>query len=295
MKAPNEQLSVENLPYGLIASIKIDGIRCVFKDGQMLSCSLKEFANATLKKTFSHLAEESQQRNIILDGELYSPSLTFNDLSGLIRRLDSQIPEDLAFYCFDSIQQGYFQEPYRSRLCTLSNVSQLKKLKIVPYRKVDTEEETIKFYEEVLEMGFEGLILRTPDSKYKLGRATLKEKLIFKLKPYVTFDAKVIDVLEGTEAKANAEKTINELGYSRTSKKKDDRILCGKAKAFVVLYNNLPLKVSLAMTDADKKKVWENKEQYIGKIIEYKGLLVGAKNLPRHAEFIRYRPDKENE
>lgn len=50
---------------------------------------------------------------------------------------------------------------------------------------------------------------------------------------------------------------------------------------------------SIAMTNEEKKEVWENKEKYIGKYIEYKGMLVGAKDLPRHPIFIRFREDKD--
>jgi len=41
-----------------------------------------------------------------------------------------------------------------------------------------------------------------------------------------------------------------------------------------------------------KKEVWKNKESYIGRYIEYKGLMVGAKDLPRHPVYLRMRDDK---
>jgi len=42
-----------------------------------------------------------------------------------------------------------------------------------------------------------------------------------------------------------------------------------------------------------KEEVWKNKEKYIGRIIEYKGMLVGAKDVPRHPTFVRFREDKD--
>jgi hypothetical protein len=82
------------------------------------------------------------------------------------------------------------------------------------------------------------------------------------------------------------------LGYSKTSRKKDDRILINKAAAFLVLYNEKELKVTLAMDDSQKEEVWKNKEKYIGRWISYKGMLVGSKDVPRHPVMIRYREDK---
>jgi hypothetical protein len=47
------------------------------------------------------------------------------------------------------------------------------------------------------------------------------------------------------------------------------------------------------MTDEEKEKVWKEKDSYIGKTIEYKAMLVGSKDLPRHPVYIRMRPDKD--
>ena len=88
-------------------------------------------------------------------------------------------------------------------------------------------------------------------------------------------------------------KTINELGRSVTSKRQGDRVLIEKASAFKVLYEGKELKVTLAMTDEEKEEVWKNQKKYIGRWIEYKGMLVGAKDVPRHPVFVRYRSDKD--
>ena len=41
-----------------------------------------------------------------------------------------------------------------------------------------------------------------------------------------------------------------------------------------------------------RKEIWENQKKYIGKTIEFKGMLVGAKDLIRHPVFLRFRSDK---
>jgi hypothetical protein len=47
------------------------------------------------------------------------------------------------------------------------------------------------------------------------------------------------------------------------------------------------------MTHEERISIWNNRDKYIGKMIEYKGLEVGAKNVPRHAVFVRFRDDLE--
>jgi len=294
-KAPNEVIELKDIKFPQIVSYKLDGFRCIFKDGEMFTSALKHFRNIHLLKRFEHLAKLSLKDNIILDGELRAKSLSFNDLSGIIRSDEQGVPEDLYFYCFDIIIAEDYNKPFKSRIqdiainCLdlpyLKNVAQLyltDNTRIPELFKIAIEEEKC-----------DGLILRNPEGRYKLGRGTIKEALIFKLKPYRTFDSKIIKVLQATEVDPSAEKKINELGRSVTSKKIGDRVLIEKASAFLVLHKGKELKVTIAMTDEEKTEVWENQKKYIGKMIEYKGMLVGSKDLPRHPVFLRFRPDKD--
>jgi DNA ligase-1 len=293
MLAPNQTIDIATLNYPLLASYKLDGIRCIFKDGQIYSRALKQFPNIKLHDRFQELAQLAKRKNIILDGELLAKSLTFNELSGITRQLDMQLPEDLKFYCFDMIQNEDFNLGFRRRISNLETADlRYYYMKIVKQWSIFKSEEIESLYENALAWGCDGLILRDPNGRYKFGRGTIKEGLIYKMKPFQTFDAKIIEIIQGTEVRKGAEKKINELGMSVTSKKKDDRVLINRAADFVVLYNNLPLKVTIAMTQEQKEEVWKNRSKYIGRLIEYKGMLVGSKDLPRHPVFLRFRDDK---
>ena len=304
MLAPNQEIEgktvedkAKNLPLPLLASYKIDGIRCIFKDGNMYSRSLKDIPNEKLHERFTLLKQYSKENDVILDGELYAPSIPFNELSGICRRLNSELPEDLKFYCFDTIWNGKANMAFKYRNNKISYLYDeigSENLEWVEQREVKTSEDVVTYFNEATEWGCDGLILRHPEGKYKYGRGTLKEGLIYKLKPYITFDAKIIEVIQATKVDSHAEKKINKLGYSETSKKKGDRIPIDKACAFVVMHKGQKkLKVMIAMTDKEKKKIWKNRETYIGRWIEYKGLVVGSKDLPRHPVMLRFRLDKD--
>ena len=293
--APNKTIDIKTLKYPLLASYKLDGVRCLFKDGQMYSRALKSFPNLQLRKRFEHLTKLSKEQNIILDGELLAKSLTFNELSGITRQLDKELPEDLFFYCFDLIKNEEFDIPFKIRVeNTTKFITQIEEryVSLLSQNLITDHTKIQALYEEALDFGCDGLILRDPEGRYKFGRGTIKEGLIFKMKPFQTFDAKIIGVIQSTEVREGAEKKINELGRSVTSKKKDDRILIEKAAAFEVMYKGKVLKVVIAMTDEEKVEVWKNRKKYLGRMIEYKGMLVGAKDLPRHPVFIRFRLDK---
>lgn len=292
--APNEKIELQNIQLPLMVSYKLDGIRCIFKEGQMYSRALKQFPNVQLRKRFEHLASLSKEKDLIFDGELLAKSVTFNELSGLTRQLDKELPQDLYFYCFDVIKHKEFNRPFADRLSDMIELKGQKFTEVLAQKYMVNYEAIGLYFKEALNWGCDGLILRNPIGRYKFGRATSKENLIYKLKPFQTFDAKIIDIIQGTEVNPEADKKTNELGYSVTSKKKGDRILIERACDFVVLYENKELKVSIAMTNEEKEEVWKNRKQYIGRMIEYKGMLVGAKDLPRHPVFLRFRNDKED-
>ena len=310
MLAPNEKVNLDEVKYPVLASYKLDGIRCLFIKGEMLSRSLKPIQNKQLREKFQSLIEWSKETGCILDGEIYSPELSFQEITRYVMTKDFNdpksikkhgealtIPEHLKFHAFDIINDDDFDKEFSLRQVALelvigSNVISRTSVKVKQV-EVKSKKEVEDYFSKALEDGEEGLILKDPNGKYKTGRGTLKEGLIYKVKPFVTFDAKILAVVQTTEVDPNAEKKINELGRSVTSKKKGDRVLIDRASAFVVDYEGLEVKPVLAMTNEEKDEIWANRESYIGKTIEYKGMLVGAKDVPRHPVVLRFRKDKD--
>lgn len=309
--APNQQVDLNELQYPLLASYKLDGIRCVLYKGKILSRSLKEIPNKQLKEKLEPLRKLTEDYQIILDGEIYSPELTFQEIQSFVMTQDFEdkklvkksgkvleIPKHLKFYGFDCIQNDdpdkrfiYRQEAVHMYLAEFPDVAESLTHTIVNSAK-DVEE----YFNRALEADYEGLILRNADGRYKFGRATLKENIIYKVKPFETFDGKIIGFVQSTEVNEDAEKKINELGYSVTSRKKDDRHNIEKCASVYVDYEGQKPKVSLAsLTDEEKEEIWHNQKEYLGRWIEYKAMRVGMKagGLLRHPVFIRFREDKD--
>jgi len=307
MLAPNQEVNLDEINYPLLASFKLDGIRIIFYKGQIFTRSLKQLPNKQLRKKFEPIRKYSEDNNLILDGEIYSHELNFQEIISFCMTQDFTdkksikkhgkiltIPDHLKFYCFDCIENDNLNTNFKDRE-EFARLSMFRFPDIafpVEQFNVDEPEEVKNHFNKALENGYEGLILKDSNGKYKYGRCTLKEGLIYKIKFFRTFDATIISVVQATKVNPNAEKKINELGRSVTSKKKDDRILINKASAFFISYKFTPLKVVLAMTDEEKEIIWRDKENYIGRMIEYKGMKIGAKDVPRHPTFVRFRPDK---
>lgn len=141
-------------------------------------------------------------------------------------------------------------------------------------------------YEHALNSGYEGLVLANRNRTYKFNRSTEKDNHLFKMKEDKNeYDGEILDILEGTVAREDAPKTVNELGRSVTSKLQEDREPSGLAKGILTTYNGFELTVSLEGFDHDElREFLANKKDYIGKWIKYTGM-APTKNVPRHAHF----------
>ena len=350
----NEQVAIKDLPNKpYLASLKLDGIRCIFILGEMKSRSLKPIQNKQLQEKFKEIKEYSMMESLFLDGELYSHNRTFQEISRAVMTQDFEdektrrniitelirenkiiinddlkksiekilydpeksIPikifneiiktdaliqyknyytsliDDIKFYCFDTIDLNNLDEPFANRLdsipTTLPHIIKVKQLLVTEKFEIE------QLFDTALKKGYEGLMLRCPLSKYKFGRVTTKSEDGYKIKPYQTFDAKIIGFVQATVVKEGTVRTKNELGYSETSKKKDDRVLVPKLVAFLVNYNGLEQKVVYAATDEEKEEAWKNRFNLHGKWIEFKGMLVGSKDLIRHPVWQRFRENDD--
>ncbi len=299
MKAPNEPLSGETIdeklcgvPFPVIASYKLDGIRMIVHSGHLMTSSGKDFANVNVRRFMEPLTEYCCENNLMFDGELLSHSTPFNDFSGIVRSHNSPLPLDTKFYCFDMVYDECYSMPFGVRIEGMKNhLPQFPFCSILPQLLCTTHQQVIDLYGAAISWGCDGVMLRKPTGRYKQGRATLNEGLIWKLKPYESWDACIVRVNQGTDVSPDALKTVNELGYSKTSMKQEDRVPANRAATFTVIHNGEELDVTIKATLPEKIAIWQHREEFIGRYIEYKGLVVGSKNLPRHPVLTRMRPD----
>ena len=167
----------------------------------------------------------------------------------------------------------------------------LDNFRYIDQKEFTTHEQIQEFYDEALEMNEEGIVAVKKTAIYKFGRHTMNSGNIFKLKQdKLEFDGVIISVEEATEAKEGSEKTINELGRSKTSQLKEDRIPSGLAKGFLVrMDDGRELTVSLNDYDnVEKRALLIDADRYIGKWIRFTGMEpVKHGGVPRQARFTK--------
>jgi len=294
MLAPNDKVDLDTIKYPMLASTKLDGIRCIFVDGNMLSRSLKQIPNKQLQEKFKHLKEYSKTHDVILDGEFYGLGLTFQEITHCVMTedldlIDEKLPEKLKFFCFDAIINKNPEQPFEERHNYIAKLK-LRDLVVVNQLEIQDKKEIDFLFDKVLADGYEGLILKSHASAYKFGRATIKSGDMYKVKPFLTFDSKIIAVEERMENLA--ESFTNELGRTQRHSFKNEVKPTGLAACFVVKYNGFEQRVIITGDEAFRREIWQNKNKYIGRTIEFKGMTLGSVDKIRHPTFLRFRSDK---
>ena len=163
--------------------------------------------------------------------------------------------------------------------------------RMISQHTIGTHDEIQKFYEYCVSSGQEGIVIANKNSHYKFGRHTMNSGNIFKMKEdKLEFDGMIIGVEEATEAREGAEKTINELGRSKTSQLKEDRIPSGIAKGFKVrMEDGRELTVSLnGYNTEEKRALLINPSYFVGEWIRFTGMEpVKHGGMPRQARYTK--------
>lgn len=283
------------LRYPVLASPKLDGIRAAVVEGKLLSRTLKPIPNKWINWRLSQAMLEGFDGELIV-GDAWSKTCYRDTVSVVMS--DDKEPTDLRFYCFDLWNAPL---PYVRRWHQLqhqaSELSNIWPVDVLEQLIVNTEYELLEYEEAALEKGFEGLILRDPEARYKFGRSTLGKKVkgqplpvgeqgIMKLKRFVDGEAEILGVVE--EMFNGNVAQINELGRTKRSTEKAGLVGKGTMGALEVrdIVTGVEFRIGTGFDDADRAAEWK-----LGDVVRYKHFPIGVKERPRHPVFTGRRPE----
>ena len=301
--APNKSIDVKTLKYPLLLSPKIDGVRAwnprpVRRELGLCSRRLMAFPNASVNAKFDIPALQGA------DGEFTLGDMTASDLcrktGGFLQALDREA-SDLSWNLFDSIR--FPDLAFKERLLDLAGIVKklpkavAKDVRLVDQHPITSLEELLHWEEVFLDMGFEGVMLRDPDAKYKFARATPNEGIIYKLKRFVDAEAEVLGWYEQKHNENAAETDAR--GFAKRSTHKAGKVLNGTLGGLECRFVNGPLKgvefrVGGGFTAALRDEYWAARDTLAGKITTVKFFAHGVKDKPRHTQFNCFRPDFDN-
>jgi DNA ligase-1 len=168
----------KKLKFPLVScSPKIDGLRLILsvQDGQATTTS----RTGTIFTGLDHITKEyAEFEDVVVDGELYSSTLTFEQISSVVRKGDVDDPrmQSIFFFAFDLINN----DPYHTRVVNLEYlVMGFNHTKVVPWFIIKSEEEIQPKHIEFIEQGYEGTMIRNLHSLYQKNKRSydlLKKK-----------------------------------------------------------------------------------------------------------------------
>jgi DNA ligase-1 len=290
LAASLEGVELPSLSYPLLASPKVDGIRCLVSPTLgVLSRSFKNIPNEHIADTL--MAAEAWY----LDGELITFSGSSPDSFNTIQSkvMSHKGKPKFLFLVFD-----YFEVP-STAFSTRYTLARWKASHIeapcvqsLTHKTVYSDVEILAEETRALASGFEGLMLRHPDRPYKSGRSTLTELGLLKLKRFSTSEGRVVG-LRPLERNLNPQER-SELGLAKRSSHKANKLQDSILGSLVLsLPDGQTLSVGSGFTLAQRADIWSAPDDYIGRLVTYKYLPHGTKTLPRHPIFIGFRHEDD--
>jgi DNA ligase-1 len=281
---------VNALRFPLLASPKLDGVRCIVTEGGLMSRSLKPIPNVQVQKELEGLP-------VGLDGELIAGD-PFDDP---YRRTVSMVMADdkpidgLRFQVFDRISNM----PFSARFDQVQRIKQHitnYRVQVVPHRYVHNLADLLALETEWVGAGYEGVMLRDPEGPYKCGRSTRKEGYLLKLKRFCDSEAEVIGVVElmhnGNEAKTNA------LGRTERSTCKAGKTGMDTLGALRVrdVKTGVEFEIGTGFTAEDRAAMWSRSSTVafnLWPLAKYKYFPTGSKDKPRFPVFLGWRDRRD--
>lgn len=274
--------STEPIKYPIMASPKLDGIRCLIVEGVVMSRSMKPIRNAHIQKMLGKVKYSG------LDGELIVGSPTAHNVYRITNSgvMSTDGVPDFKFYVFDKFDDTDMAIRRYNRLCGAKRLP--KFIEIVPHATISNEAELTEYESKCLSDGYEGIMVKDPKGFYKHGRATAKGGELLKIKRFVDDEAEIIDIYELMHNDNPAEKDA--FGRIERSTAKDNLRPAGVAGGITARRPDGSVFSIGTGYDADTRDwLWTNKFSLIGKLVKYKHFPLGNYDVPRFPVFLGIR------
>ena len=213
----------EALSFPVLATPKLDGIRCLKIAGQALTRSFKPISN-----TFARQWIEANLPDGV-DGELMLRGGTVNATTSAIGRESGE--PDFVFHVFDYVSEG-IDVPYACRVKELQRLPQWEHMEKVLPVEIRNADELAAYEKKCVAAGYEGVMVRDPAGPYKCGRSTECEGWLLKIKRFADAEAEVLEPYEGMSNQNEAERDA--FGRTKLSLSKAGMVGRGELGGFIV-------------------------------------------------------------
>jgi DNA ligase-1 len=183
-----------DISYPAYVQPKLDGVRCIAYKDETGSIILKSRNGKRYDIPHIEFALQSviDTTTVILDGEIFAPGLSFQQVTSLVKR-NREESEQLQYWVYDLFYPDNQHMPFNDRFYYLSlyeyNSTVVETRTII----VNNEEDVSYWHRQFVKEGFEGAIIRTVNGVYKPGS---RSKDLMKLKKFDDDEFMIVDVEE---------------------------------------------------------------------------------------------------
>jgi DNA ligase-1 len=258
MKPYQKTPPLNTLRYPVIATPKLDGIRCAIENGEARTFNKKPVPNKWVNEMLAMLYPALEG----FDGELMIVDGDFNNVqSGIMTHGGQPNFRFMVFDLHDShLPYKHRIEEVHKRIAAIHKSEDIYAHIVQPIeaKLCRNEMELQLYWNECVELGYEGVIANAPDGHYKTGRSGLKEQLAVKLKVWHDDEAVIIGFEE-------------EVAIDGTPKGRVGRVTMRHSSGVEFGVGGL--------TDSVKDHMWTKPEWYLGKraTFKYQDWPVGGK------------------
>jgi|SaaInlStandDraft_1057018.scaffolds.fasta_scaffold26168_2 hypothetical protein len=196
-----------NIDYPAIGQRKFDGVRSMASINPDGSVSLKSRKG----KEFPHMNHLRQQvaslkgipDGAFLDGELYSDTLTFQEVVGLVRREslkagDEDKLKQISYRLYDMLDPNNRDAGFQDRYDTLKTIlgsTPPKNLILTKNFEINDKAEVKPLHDQFVKEGYEGIMIRNKDGEYGINK---RSKNLQKFKEFYDQEFQIVGYEEGT-------------------------------------------------------------------------------------------------
>lgn len=255
----------------MLASPKLDGVRCIVRGGVALSRSLRPIPNAHVQALFGRPELDG------LDGELIVGAATAPDA---FQRTQAGVmaaggAPDVTFHVFDHADTpGGFAGRLNRAASLIAQAAAGQHvprgaIKPLAHTHLRHADDLARYEAQALADGYEGVMLRDPRGPYKHGRASTASGWLLKVKRHADAEADIV----GADALQRDGSPAPLLGALRAI----DR-LTGAAFA-----------IGSGFTDRQRASLWRRRHTLPGQIARYRYQPHGTATAPRFPVFAGFR------
>jgi len=179
---------------------KLDGLRCVvyLQGGSPVYQSRTGGAFTVLQHLDPAIQQIlSQNPTLVLDGELYTRQIPFEELAGIIKKktlteADKQKIQCVQYHVYDLVVSGV---PFRERLSTLQQTIPLSDTFVTPVltHLANSVQDFREKFSEYVAQGYEGIMLRNAEGLYQ---ENYRSNDLMKYKEFFENEYKIVDFKE---------------------------------------------------------------------------------------------------